>query len=349
MFSLGRRQGAAVEFTARSGSRGSRSDRVGGLLLSAIGAIVLLDLVARVFYVRLVLPRFENKPPFNGTTHPTHPTAEPVTLTTADGLTLRGALLRSSFLQPRGLVLFCPELDGDHTSAGWYCEALLHDGYDVLAVDFRGQGDSDHQPGYTPTHWPTRYELEDLRTVLRYIDRRDDLRDLPLVLMGISRGSLAGLIVAAESPQIRAVCGEGTYTIGTLMEHFTLKWAELYIPGWVLKWVPLWHYRITLWLVRLTSEYRRRVRYALAEPVLSRLAPRPVLLISGERDNYVPPTVIGGIARRIGPNCTVWTAPDAKHNQARDACPDAFDRQILEFFGAVCPSPALAQTLPTAV
>lgn len=322
---------------------------MGWIVVSVCGAIVLLDLAARAFYVRLILPRFENKPPFNGTTHPTDSSAEPVTLSTADGVTLRGALFRTPFLQPRGLILFCPELDGDHTSAGWYCEALLNEGYDVLSVDFRGQGDSDGQPGYAPTHWPTQYELEDLRAVLRFIESRIDLRELPLGLMGISRGSLVGLMAAAECPRILAVCGEGTYTINSLMEHFTLKWAELYIPGWVLRWMPLWHFRVTLWMVRRISEFRRSVQYALAEAWLPRLRSRPVLLISGERDNYVPATVTRGIAQRIGPQCTVWTAPEAKHNQARDAVREEFDRRIVEFFHAVCPAPVVGQNLPTTV
>ncbi|MDZ4683506.1 MAG: alpha/beta fold hydrolase [Planctomycetaceae bacterium] len=308
-------------------------------IFSVVGTIVLADLVVRVFYVRLVLPRFENKPPFNATEHPIDPNAEPVTLTTRDGVTLRGGLYRTPDLQPRGLVLFCPELGGDHSTAGWYCEALLQAGFDVLSVDFRGQGESDGQPGYSPIHWPTEFELCDLRSVLDFVDARDDLRELPLCLMGISRGSLAGLIVAANEPRIRAVCGEGTYTIHSLMEHFTLKWAELYVSPLVLRFVPMWHYRLTLWLVRWVSEYRRKVRYALAEPVLPKLRQRPVLLIAGERDNYVPLSVTRGIARRLGPNCTVWTAPGAKHNQARDAAKEDFDRQIVEFFSAVCPAP----------
>lgn len=318
-------------------------------LLSVLGAIVVIDLVARVFYVRLVLPRFENKPPFNAATHAVDPDTETVQTTTPDGVTLRGGLYRSPELQPRGLVLFCPELGGEHTSAGWYAEALLQAGFDVLSFDFRGQGDSDTSPGYWPIHWPTHHELNDLRAMLAFVDSREDLRELPLCLMGISRGSLAGLIAAAEEPRFRAVCGEGTYTISALMEHFTLKWAELYVSPWVLRLLPLWHFRLTLRLVRWVSEWRRHVRYALAERVLHKLRSRPVLLIAGERDNYVPAQVTQGIANRIGSSCTVWTVPGAKHNQARDELRDEYDRRLVEFFCTACPAPLSAASVTTAV
>lgn len=315
------------------------------ILLSALGAIVLIDLVVRMFYVRLILPRFENKPPFNAASHPVDPDLETVQVTTRDGVILRGGIYRTADLQPRGLVLFCPELGGEHSTAEWYAEALLHAGFDVLSFDFRGQGDSDSLPGYAPLHWPTHHELNDLRAILDFIDTRDDLRELPLCLMGISRGSLAGLIVAANEPRIRAVCGEGTYTVDALMEHFTLKWAELYVAPWILRLIPMWHYRLTLLWVRWASEWRRGVRYALAEPVLSKLRSRPVLLIAGERDNYVPYAVTERIANGIGSNCSVWTAPEAKHNQARDAAREEYDRRIVEFFSAACP---VTLTMPTA-
>jgi uncharacterized protein len=318
---------------------------VAWILFSALGVIVLIDLVVRIFYVRLILPRFENKPPFNAASHPVDPDLETVEVTTHDGVTLRGGIYRTPELQPRGLVLFCPEVGGEHSTAEWYAEALLQAGFDVLSFDFRGQGDSDSLPGYAPLHWPTHHELNDLRAILAFIDTRDDLRELPLCLMGISRGSLAGLIVAANEPRIRAVCGEGTYTVDALMEHFTLKWAELYVAPWILRLIPMWHYRLTLLWVRWASEWRRGVRYALAEPVLSKLRTRPVLLIAGERDNYVPSAVTERIARGIGTSCSVWTVPEAKHNQARDAAREEYDRRIVEFFSAACP---VTLTMPSA-
>lgn len=90
---------------------------------------------------------FENVPPFNVTIEPENPAAKPVEFTTSDGLCLRGSLLNSDVPDPAGLVLFLPELRGNHWMASKYCEALLNDGFVVLSFDFRNQGTSDSMPG----------------------------------------------------------------------------------------------------------------------------------------------------------------------------------------------------------
>jgi pimeloyl-ACP methyl ester carboxylesterase len=313
---------------------------VGWLLLTVLLTILFVDLAIRAFYVRLILPQFETRPPFNVEPHPACPRTETVSTTTDDGLTLRGRLYRCQDLHPRGLILFFPELDGNHCSAPFYCAGPLDAGFDVLSFDFRNQGDSDAEPGYHPIHWPTRGELRDAAAILRFVAARDELRDLPLGLMGISRGSLVALIAAAEHPQVRAVCGEGTYTVNSLLEHFTLRWARVYVPAWAVPLIPLWHYRVTLRMVRWVSEWKRGVRYARAERKLPQLRDRPVLLIAGARDNYVQPEVVRGIAAQIGPHCQVWEVPEAKHNQARETAPDEYDRQVVEFFAAVVPAAA---------
>jgi pimeloyl-ACP methyl ester carboxylesterase len=316
------------------------------MILIVLLGVLVFDLAVRVYYVRLILPQFEAKPPFNVCPHPADQAAEVVTTVTSDGVTLRGRLYRGRDAAARGLVLFCPELDGDHCSAIFYCAGLLEAGFDVLSFDFRGQGDSDSVPGYEPFHWPTTGELRDVNAALRYIAERPDLRELPLGMMGISRGSLVALIAAAENPHVRAVCGEGTYTLDTLLEHFVMRWGRLYLPPWAMAILPAWHFRITIRLVRWTSQFRRRVQYAIAESRLWRLRDRPVLLISGSRDNYVQPEVIRRIAARIdSPLCRVWEVPDAKHNQAREVVPEEYDRQVVDFFSAIAP----ARTEPATV
>ena len=136
------------------------------------------------------------------------------------------------------------------------------------------------------------------------------------------------------------MCGEGTYTVDALLEHFVLRWAQLYLPPQVLRIIPMWHLRVTLRLVRWISQWRRGVQYVVVEPYLRRLGNRPVLLISGERDNYVQPSIVRGVARRIDSRlCRVWSVLRAKHNQAREVAREEYDQTIVEFFSTVCPAP----------
>lgn len=314
-------------------------------VLLACAALLLLELIPHWAYVRLARRQFEAEPPFNVSPFDHDPSAEQVKTVTADGITLLGSLHRGTLHQPRGLVLFCPELAGSHWSASWYCEGLLHAGFDVLAFDFRNQGESGVLAGYKPTHWPTQHEVTDVEAALAFIQSRADLRDLPLVMMGISRGSLVALHATANTPRVRAVVGEGTYTVDSLFEYFSLRWAQLYLPRWALRWIPMWHLRWTLRMARWSSARRRKVQYLILESSLRRLKDRPVLLIAGERDNYVPPMIVRGIAERINSNlCRVWCVPRAKHNQGRTVAREEYDQTIEQFLGTVCPLP-----LPTAV
>ena len=308
-------------------------------VLLAIAAIVIADLAVRIFYVRLILPQFEAKPPFNVTRHPVDPVAAPVSLVTTDGVLLRGAIHRAVDQPARGVILFFPELDGDHWSAGNYCEGLLAAGFDVASFDFRGQGESDTPTGYIPNHWPTQFELVDAASALQWVTEQAEWSGLPLGVFGISRGSVVGLIAAADCPHVRAYCGEGTYTIDRLLEHFALRWAQLYLPPWAFPYLPLWHLRVTLRLARWTSEWRRHVRYAIVERRFTALQRLPVLLIAGERDTYVHPTVTKSIVSAIGGRqSSVWEVPGAKHNQAREAVGAQYDARLVEFFSSMCPA-----------
>lgn len=306
----------------------------------AIVGVVLADLAVRVFYVRLILPQFETKPPFNVTRHAADPSAETVSVITRDGVLLRGAVHRSTEVPPRGVIVFFPELDGNHWSASYYGEGLLAAGFDLVSFDFRGQGDSDTTPDYSPNHWPTQFELWDASAVLKWVTEQPEWHSLPIGVFGISRGSVIGMMAAAESPNVRAFCGEGTYSIDRLLEHFALRWAQLYLPPFALRHLPRWHLRLTLRMARWCSEWRRRVRYAILERRLPALRKLPVLLIAGERDTYVHPTVTGSIVESIdSASASIWEVPDAKHNQAREAMGPVYDRRLVEFFSAICPQP----------
>ncbi len=208
----------------------------------------------------------------------------------------------------------------------------------MLAFDFRNQGDSDHEEGYSPTHWLTEHELDDTRAVLRYVAERRDLRELPVGMFGVSRGGNAALMTAARCPYVLAVAADGAFSTEGMMLHYAYRWAELYVPRWLLRWAPEWHLTSRMKFSRCVSGWRHGVRYALLERWLPRLAERPVFLISGEKDSYVAPPIAERLRRCIGPSCEpVWYVPGAKHNQARQVATREYDAQLCEFFEQIVP------------
>ena len=291
-----------------------------------------VDLTLRGLAARLILPIFERKPPFGRAPQFQHLLGESVSFPTTAGLMLRGRIYRQTQHTCRGVIVFCPEMEGDSTSAQFYCQGLLESGFDVFGFDFRNQAESDSLPGYEPLHWLSNYEVEDALSAVRYVQSREEWSELPLGMVGISRGGGAALCAASQEGSIQRVAIEGAYTTASLMEHYTLRWAALYVPQWLMNLFPLWHVRGTLALVRLLSQLRRKCRYACLERELSRLGDTPVFLIHGERDSYVPQETALQIARRLPAEHTFWLVPKANHNKAREVDADEYDRRLVEFF-----------------
>lgn len=294
--------------------------------------LVLADVLIQWNAIRVVLALIENSPPFRIESLPPDPDAEPFSVQTRDGITVRGCLYRHTEKTPRGVIVFCPEFASNHRSAMLYCSALSRAGFHVLSFDFRNHGDSDSMPGYVPLHWLTQYEVLDLYAVIDHVYSQPDLVELPLGLFGISRGGGAALYVAAQRPEVLRVATEGAFGTQMLMMAHAQQFIAIAAPEFMAKIFPEWHIRMTITFARWISQRRRGCRYAMLERVLPRLADKPTFLIAGKRDTYVMPAVAMEIARLIRQPESLWIVAKAKHNLARPVNPDEYDRRLVEFF-----------------
>jgi len=305
------------------------------LLGSVIAGLLVLELVFQVVLVRLIVPWFENGPPFQVPSSGEDPRAERIEIDTADGLRLQGSLYHHRDRTPRGVIIFCHEFTGSQWTAMPYCEGLFEAGFDILAFDFRNHGSSDRQPGYQPLHWLSDHEMTDVQAAIESAASLPELAGLPIGLYGVSRGGAAALVAAAKNATVDAVASDGGYGTKTLMQFHTPRWALLVVPSWLYKLIPWWHSLLTLALVRWWSQKRRGVRFTPVERWLPRLATRDVPLISGGSDNYVVPQVTRKLHALIDGCQEPWIVPRAKHNRARSAQPLEYDRRLVEFFGAM--------------
>lgn len=305
-----------------------------GLIGTAcIAGTALLLLIIHAAIIRLALRMFEYTPPLNAEVSTPDDHAERIEILTADNVRLSACLFRVTARSARGLVVFSHELGADKWSAMSYCEALYRAGFNLLAFDFRCHGESDRVIGYEPIHWLTTGEAEDLRSVLDYVDSRDDLRALPLGLFGISRGASASLLAAAQSPQVRCVCSDSAYTTRSMTRLYARRWMTLFVPAWAAERVPSWHIDMTITVAWWISQLKRRCRYVALESYLPQLKGLPVSLISGKRDTYVHPDIAKSVFERIGGDqATLWIVPHAKHNQARAVATAEYDERLVKFF-----------------
>jgi uncharacterized protein len=303
------------------------------VIIVSVLSFVGLALLFQIIGLKVARPIFERKPPFAVEQFPADPTAESMTIPTTYGLRLQASLFRPFQGTPRGLIIFCPEFNSDRWSAASYCQGLLASGFHVLAFDFRNQGDSDHLPDYDPLHWLTGFEVDDVLSVVDFVESHPDLRELPLGIFGVSRGGGAALVAAGSCDSIKCVATDGAYSCNELMQHFAGRWAELAFPEPILKRLPRWHVVSNLSLVRFISGFMRGCKYANIERALTKLRDKPVFMISGGRDTYVTPAITEKLYSRTGRKGPgVWIVPNAKHNMARQTLPDEYDRRIAEFF-----------------
>ncbi len=122
------------------------------------------------------------------------------------------------------------------------------------------------------------------------------------------------------------------------MMVYILRWAELYLRNPVVRgMVPRWLYRVLARSGRRRSERQRRCRFPDVERPVGRLAPRPWLMIHGQRDTYINPEVVQELFRSGDGPKEIWLVPDAKHNRCREREPEAYAGRLLDFLDRYAP------------
>jgi alpha-beta hydrolase superfamily lysophospholipase len=301
------------------------------IILAVLASAVLAEVL---IVTRVLAPRicdyFEKAPEFQVVPGTPVAGAQEVQFVTADGVRLRGSLLNEHLANPPGLVLFMPELKGNHWMASRYCEALIRQGYVVFAFDFRNQGESDSAAHYAPIHWMTEYEMLDVGAAMEFIESHPRLSTLPILTFGVSRGGVGALLAGCRYPRVRGVIADSAFGTRTMIRFFADRFVDLLLPRWLYRFLPEWHVARTLQRAISVSEARRNCRYVHLEDEVSGLESGSVLLISGGSDSYVSRNIARRIQALAGPATRLWIAAGARHNMARTVNPAEYDRLVLE-------------------
>jgi pimeloyl-ACP methyl ester carboxylesterase len=282
-----------------------------------------VGVVARIFTEKplFIIPR--GQPPID---------AEDVILAARDGSDLHGCYLKARGPR-RGVILFGLEFGSNRWACVPYTEFLRDAGYDIFAVETRGQGESPAPPGYEPLQWVTTIELDDYRAAIAYLKTRPDADKRGVGLFGLSKGGSAGLFLAAEDPYVRCFVTDGIFAILTTMVPYMRQWVSIYTPRkWLVRFVPDWYYGILGRRAVAAVEKERRCRYPNLERAMTRLGSRPLLMIHGGADNYIKPEMAKTLYDLVRGPKDFWLVDKAKHNQAIHQANGEYRRRVLEFF-----------------
>jgi len=291
-------------------------------------------------YLDFVVRVFEEKPLFIIPAGSPRDDAEDVHFANDDGMTLVGCYLRTRAAERKGVILFGLEYGSKRFACIPYGQCLLDAGYDVFAFETRSHGDSDPQPGYQPLQWVTDYEVADYRAALAYLKNRPDADPAGIGFFGISKGACAGLIAGATDPYVRCFVTDGVFATRTTMLPYMRKWVAIVSTRYILqKLVPLWFFGLIADKALTRISEQRSCAFPHLEDYLSRLAPRPLLMIQGGGDTYIKPEMTLSLYRRVRQPKELWVVDGAKHNQSLQVAGAEYATRLTRFFDANLVSP----------
>ena len=231
-----------------------------------------------------------------------------VSFVTSDGLTLRGwyrpsrnraaVILMHGGGAARGAVL--PE-----------ASMLAPRGYGLLLFDFRAHGESE---GDTCT-WGGLEQL-DLVAALDYLVQQPDVDPERIGVLGQSFGGSPAISVAAKDHRIQAVVAEGTAP--TLRERIALDSGD---SRWFTTAPSVW-------------AVGREISLEAAQPVrhVCAIAPRPVLIISGDYAYDQPEEMARGLFDAACEPKEYWQIVGAPHAQYARFAANEMEQKLVRFF-----------------
>ncbi|MBI5240277.1 MAG: alpha/beta hydrolase [Elusimicrobia bacterium] len=243
---------------------------------------------------------------------------EKVSFQTSDGLTLKGWFLPSPTGDGRTLLMCHGWGDnkGELLSGTHFLNSAC--GFNLLYFDNRSHGESG---GDITTIGCL--EVMDFHAAMAFLRSQKPQCLERLGVFGLSMGAAVAAMAVPAHPEVKAVVMESPFTT---YRQVTRRWAwnNLRIPYFPLMMIVLWMLRLRVG--REDVDEYSPIRF------ISRVAPRPVLFISGAEDRLMPPSDVRALFSAAREPKELWLIPGASHGKCRELAGTDYDRRITEFF-----------------
>jgi fermentation-respiration switch protein FrsA (DUF1100 family) len=237
-----------------------------------------------------------------------------VTARTPDGLALAGW-----FVPPKNGALILLQ-HGYKASRGEMLNeaAMLHrHGYGVLLMSLRAHDMSD---GELITFG--KHEMHDLAAWYALARTLEGVAPTRIGIIGSSLGGTLAIEFAAAEPGVKAVVTNSAFssladTVATSVEYFTGLPAFPFAP------------LITFWAEREADIRHQDVD---ATRWISRISPRPVLLMQGGKDVVISVSSGQKLYDAAGLPKELWFAEEVSHARFDTALPEEYERRVVSLF-----------------
>ncbi len=217
---------------------------------------------------------------------------EPVTLRAADGTELFAWFLPARG-KPLATVLFlhgnAENISTHFANVAW----MPAQGFNVLALDYRGYGGSAGQPSLAGVQL-------DIDAALRALLARRDVDPDRIVVLGQSLGAALAIHYVAHSTERRHVCALVADSAFADYRLIVKEKLANFALTWPFQWLPA---------LTVNDDYSPRRAVAAVSPI-------PLVLIHGEADTIVPAHHSRLLYDAAGEPKELWLVAGAEHIQA---------------------------------
>ncbi len=199
---------------------------------------------------------------------------------------------------------------------------LARNGFSVLMMDLRDEGDSDIEDGRSG--WASE-EYLDILGAWDWLRSAQGLQATRIGLMGESLGAASAIIAMGEEPAIAATWADSAFAdVGVLFDE--LAQAKGF-PTWLRPGVIAW--------AKIIANDDLLARRPVDE--VGKNGARPLAIVHGladvDLDVHHAKDLAAAHATSV-PGFEPWLVPRAPHIQAAFAAPAEYERRIVEFFRA---------------
>ncbi len=240
---------------------------------------------------------------------------EDVSFTTEDGLRLRGWWLPHP--ESKRVIIGLAGHRSPKSDLLGIGSGLWRAGNNVLLFDWRSRGESDRGQ-----HSLAYYELRDAEAALNYARQR--LPDAELGLVGYSMGASIAVLLAARTPDIRAVVADSPFTgISEVVSYGVSRFRVPAVPA-----------RVIVSLADALTGWRYGYRFGAVRPIeaVAAISPRPLMLIHGDADSLIPVEHAHELFAQAHEPKLLWIVPDVEHCGAYFADRAGYVARVVAFF-----------------